>query len=213
MKGRKYRCNLGMVFLLVFFLLIPGCAKKTSVTEVPGERAAEPQKEALTEAPKPKVAVEEKAREPVKETLAEKKEVAKEAPAVKETPIMEEKKAVAAEAKPVTKVELRDINFDFDKYNIRPDAREILKEHAEWLLKNPHVRILIEGHCDERGTNEYNLALGEKRANETKRYLVELGVSADRIETISYGEERPLDPRHNEEAWAKNRRAHFVIKQ
>ncbi|MCX7816711.1 MAG: peptidoglycan-associated lipoprotein Pal [Syntrophales bacterium] len=212
LNRKKGRWNLGMVFIMVLFLMLSSCAKKSAVTEVPEQKAVEPKKESVSETPKPKAVVEEKAKTPALEPLMEKKEVAKEAPAVKESPITEEKKAVSTEAKPVAKVELRDINFDFDKYNIRPDAREILKEHAEWLMKNPEVRILIEGHCDERGTNEYNLALGEKRANETKKYLIELGISADRIETISYGEERPLDPRHCEEAWAKNRRAHFVIK-
>ena len=87
----------------------------------------------------------------------------------------------------------------------------ILKENAELLKKYPKVKIQIEGHCDERGTNEYNLALGERRANSTKNYLVSLGISPDRISTISYGEEKPLDPGHNEEAWAKNRRAHTII--
>jgi peptidoglycan-associated lipoprotein len=79
------------------------------------------------------------------------------------------------------------------------------------LKKYPKVKVQIEGHCDERGTIEYNLALGERRANSTKKYLISLGISADRISTISYGKERPLDPGHNEEAWAKNRRAHIVV--
>jgi peptidoglycan-associated lipoprotein len=105
----------------------------------------------------------------------------------------------------------RDIYFDFDKYDLKPEARAILVEKAEFLKKYPTVRILIEGHCDERGTNEYNLALGERRANSVKQYLIHLGISPDRLSTISYGEERPVDPRHNEEAWAKNRRAHLVI--
>ncbi len=106
---------------------------------------------------------------------------------------------------------LKDIHFDFDKYDIRPSDAEILKENAAILKKYPNVKIQIEGHCDERGTNEYNLALGERRANSTKEYLISLGISPERISTISYGEERPLDPAHNEEAWAKNRRSHFIV--
>jgi peptidoglycan-associated lipoprotein len=106
---------------------------------------------------------------------------------------------------------LKDIHFDFDKYAIRPGDAEILKASAAVLKKYPSVKIQIEGHCDERGTNEYNLALGERRANSTKDYLLSLGISRDRLSAISYGEERPLDPGHNEEAWAKNRRSHFVI--
>ena len=106
---------------------------------------------------------------------------------------------------------LKDIHFDFDKYDIRPGDSNILKENAALLKKHPNVKIQIEGHCDERGTVEYNLALGERRANNAKRYLISLGISAEHISTISYGKERPLDPGHNEEAWAKNRRDHFVI--
>jgi len=87
----------------------------------------------------------------------------------------------------------------------------ILKGNADLLKKYHNVKIQIEGHCDERGTVEYNLALGERRANSTRTYLVSIGVSPERISTISYGKERPLDPAHNEEAWAKNRRAHTII--
>ena len=106
---------------------------------------------------------------------------------------------------------LKDIRFDYDKYDIRRVDEEILRENAAFLKKNPKMKIQIEGHCDERGTVEYNLALGERRANNTKRYLVSLGITSDRISTISFGKERPLDPGHNEEAWAKNRRAHIVV--
>jgi peptidoglycan-associated lipoprotein len=107
--------------------------------------------------------------------------------------------------------EFKDINYDFDKFNLRSDAREILEKHAEWLNKNKEVKIVIEGHCDERGTAEYNLALGERRASVAAKFLVDMGIVAKRIKTVSYGEEMPLDPGHNEEAWAKNRRAHFVV--
>lgn len=106
---------------------------------------------------------------------------------------------------------LKDIHFDFDKYDIRRGDEGILKENAVFLKKNPKMKIQIEGHCDERGTVEYNLALGERRANNTKKYLVSLGIPSDRISAISYGKERPLDKGHNEEAWAKNRRAHIVV--
>ncbi|OGP95457.1 MAG: peptidoglycan-associated lipoprotein [Deltaproteobacteria bacterium RBG_16_47_11] len=106
---------------------------------------------------------------------------------------------------------LKDIHFDFDRYDVRPENIEILRESATLLLKHPKVKIQIEGHCDERGTHEYNLALGERRANSARQYLISLGIAGDRISTISYGQERPADPGHHEEAWAKNRRAHFVI--
>lgn len=105
----------------------------------------------------------------------------------------------------------QDIYFDFDKYDLRTDARTILDRKASFLNQNSSVRVQIEGHCDERGTEEYNLALGERRANAAKQYLTTAGISAGRLSTISYGKERPLDPGHNEAAWAKNRRDHFVI--
>jgi peptidoglycan-associated lipoprotein len=122
-----------------------------------------------------------------------------------------QEQAAKAETTAPAEVSLSDINFDFDKYDIRPDARVIMKTNADILLKNNASKITIEGHCDERGTAEYNMALGERRAQETKKYLVNMGVNAARMKTISYGEERPLDSGHNEEAWAKNRRAHFAV--
>ncbi|MFQ5894861.1 MAG: peptidoglycan-associated lipoprotein Pal [Nitrospinota bacterium] len=103
------------------------------------------------------------------------------------------------------------IHFDFDKSELRPDAQEILKRKARFLLRYADIRIQIEGHCDERGTNQYNLALGQRRATSAKNFLASLGVRAERISTISYGEERPLDPGKGETAWAKNRRAKFNI--
>jgi len=103
------------------------------------------------------------------------------------------------------------IYFDFDKSELKPEARAILEKKASWLKANLQHKVRIEGHCDERGTNEYNIALGDRRANAAFKYLNALGVSADRMTTISYGEERPADPRHNEEGWAKNRRDEFKL--
>jgi peptidoglycan-associated lipoprotein len=103
------------------------------------------------------------------------------------------------------------IHFDYDEYFIREDAKRVLESNAAWLNKWKTVRLLIEGHCDERGTEEYNLALGEKRAKSTMDYLVSLGISSDRLKIISYGKSQPLDPGQNETAWAKNRRAQFTI--
>jgi peptidoglycan-associated lipoprotein len=108
--------------------------------------------------------------------------------------------------------ELRDIHFDFDKYDIRPEDAQVLDANAGWLNRNGNMLILIEGHCDERGTNEYNLALGERRAKATMNYLVSQGVQASRITIISYGEERPVCAEKSEECWSKNRRAHFLAK-
>jgi len=106
---------------------------------------------------------------------------------------------------------IQDAFFDFDKYDVRPDARETLTRDAEFLRRYAQVRVLIEGHCDERGTNEYNIGLGEHRAQAAKQFLVSLGISSDRIQTITYGEERPFCRESNETCWQQNRRAHFVL--
>lgn len=103
----------------------------------------------------------------------------------------------------------QDIFFEFDSSTLSAEAQAILKAKAEWMARNAHLNIVIEGHCDNRGTTEYNLALGERRAESVKRYLQDLGVADSRVRTISYGEERPLAPGNDESAWAKNRRAHF----
>ena len=137
-----------------------------------------------------------------------------EQPAPKEEPKAEEKPAPPVEEKKVTEtveIKLEPIYFDFDKYFIRQDAKKVLNQNAQLLKDNPQVNIRIEGNCDERGTVEYNLALGEKRARSAMDYLVNLGVEPSRISIISYGKEKPLYPGSNEEAWSKNRRDDFVI--
>jgi peptidoglycan-associated lipoprotein len=106
---------------------------------------------------------------------------------------------------------LKDVYFAFDSADLQPDARATLKSNAAWLKANPAVRAQIEGHCDERGTQEYNLALGAKRAQSAKDYLVSLGINAARLAVISYGEELPVCTEHNESCWQKNRRDRFVI--
>jgi peptidoglycan-associated lipoprotein len=103
---------------------------------------------------------------------------------------------------------MKDAYFDFDKYNIRPDAEQALTSDADFLKQHPNIKFTLEGHCDERGSEEYNLGLGDKRANAAKTFLTNLGISADRISTISYGKDRPVCTEHNEECWQKNRRAH-----
>jgi peptidoglycan-associated lipoprotein len=103
----------------------------------------------------------------------------------------------------------QDIFFEFDSSALSAEAQTILKAKAEWMTRNAHLNIIIEGHCDNRGTTEYNLALGERRAEGVKRFMQDLGVPESRIRTLSFGEERPLDTGNDEAAWAKNRRAHF----
>ena len=101
--------------------------------------------------------------------------------------------------------------FDFDKSDIKPEGRQVLQKQADWLKKYPNVTVTVEGHCDERGTREYNLALGERRATAVKKMLVALGVPANRVSTISYGKERPAVVGSNEAAWAQNRRGVTVV--
>jgi len=131
----------------------------------------------------------------IEEKIAEEK--------AREEKVWEDRRGIRFEAEPVY--------FDFDKSFIRSEYRPVLREKAGFLKDNPNVHIRVEGNCDERGTNEYNLALGERRAEGAKNFLLSLGISPDRIETISYGEERPLAVGHSEDSWAQNRRDDFVI--
>jgi len=136
-------------------------------------------------------------------------------PVVKEEPKPEPAPMKKPEPAPVYKtpdiVMQEDIYFEFDKSTLTPAAQDNLLKKADWLRENPDVTATIEGHCDERGTNEYNLALGDRRAESAKAFLVDLGIDASRLTTISYGEERPLCSEKTEECWAKNRRDHFVV--
>jgi len=137
-------------------------------------------------------------------------------------------KAIKGEDLPVRKIPAKDfkepslisaeaakifqtVHFDFDSYEIRSDAREILNGAGKYLLANPKMQVLTEGHCDERGTREYNMVLGEQRALSIRRYLVSLGVSSARLHTSSYGKDKPVDTASTEEAWAKNRRGEFKL--
>jgi len=145
------------------------------------------------------------------------------APSIGEAPVKEapapppaEKFASAAEAGVAVTEEkpsqFDDVRFDFDKSEVREDGRKTCQVVADYMKKHPKAKMQIEGHCDERGTAEYNLALGERRATAVMTYLGSLGVPKAALSTVSFGKEKPLDPGHNEEAWAKNRRAHFVLK-
>ena len=108
---------------------------------------------------------------------------------------------------------IKDVYFDYDKYDIRPDQQTALQGNAQWLAQHPNVRFTVEGHCDERGSTEYNLALGDNRATAVKNALVQAGVSADRIRTISYGKEKPFCTESNEQCWQQNRRGHFAYQK
>jgi len=117
-----------------------------------------------------------------------------------------------APAEFAARAELEDIHFDFDRHDIRPGDARILDVSAAWLQENPGTLVLIEGHCDERGTDAYNLALGDRRAKAAMDYLVSRGIQAERMNTLSYGKEKPVCQEHTEACWAKNRHAHFLVK-
>ncbi|MBM4289175.1 MAG: peptidoglycan-associated lipoprotein Pal, partial [Deltaproteobacteria bacterium] len=107
--------------------------------------------------------------------------------------------------------ESEDVFFEYDQATLTPESRNLLQKKAAFLLKHPEVQITIEGHCDQRGSSDYNLGLGQRRADSIKYYLMDLGVPGNRMATVSYGKEQPLDPGYGEEAWARNRRGHLVM--
>ena len=187
---------LGALLLAMLLVLGVSCAKKTVTME------AEPMEEER--------AVEDAAAQQAAQDAAAAREakLAKMSEAERQR---EEAVMMAEEARMRAFVE-ENIHFDFDKYVLTPKAMMILDEKSAYLREHPEVRVLIEGHCDERGTNEYNLALGDRRANSAKNYLVKSGVAESRITTISYGEEQPLCMEHAESCWWKNRRAQFQVR-
>ncbi len=197
-----------VLFLLITFLAGCKCPTKKTVVE---EEERTPAVTLVTPDEKTPAAV-----ETTEEGKATPQQIAK---AIKDEPIPIEKIPegtvfkTPAEISPETARIFNPVNFDFDKYDIRPDAREILKVIGKHLLENPKIEVMIEGHCDERGTREYNLVLGEQRALSVRRFLVGLGVAPGRLHTVSYGKDMPLDPANTEEAWAKNRRAEFKISE
>jgi len=184
---KRTMTTLLMVLICSFLVFVTACAKKQVQVSQPG-----------------------------KETMAPKSEVKPMEPAKVEMKDTDEAKRREAERAQMLTSEMRafeseSIYFDFDKADLKPEAQATLKKKADWLRRNPGYSLRIEGNCDERGTNEYNLALGERRAATAKKFLAALGIPEDRMSIISYGEERPADPGHNEEAWAKNRRDDFRL--
>ena len=182
---KRYWKGLSLLLVIAGFMFAASCAKKAVVPE-PTVTAVSEEDEAK------RLAAEEEARALEEQRLREQ--------------AMERKELADRE-----RFLNEDIHFEFDKSRLLPEAKEILGRKAEWLGAHPDVSVVVEGHCDERGTSEYNMALGDRRAGSAKSFLVDMGVAPGRLTTISYGEERPVDPGHNEEAWAKNRRAHFAI--
>lgn len=186
--------------LYITVISLVGCAQRESV------KSEEPVVPAVTVLPEPTQVVPAPEPPPPPPPPEPEQKTA----AVPEKGLLEELAKVIAVQEPEKKVVLEAIHFDFDKSDLREPDRAVLYKNAGVLMKEGSVNILIEGHCDERGSTEYNLALGERRAATALRYLVTLGVAAERLSVISYGEEKPADPGHDEDAWAKNRRAEFV---
>jgi peptidoglycan-associated lipoprotein len=191
--GKRGVWKLGAAMLAVMMVFALGCAKKQAVksSETAGAPSAAPSGQ---QAPGGGIVS-----EPVKP----------------EAPSAGQQMAAAEAGAAVTKEmpsAFADIHFDFDKSFIREDAKRVLAQVADYMKKNKNAKLQIEGHCDERGTAEYNLALGDRRAESARAYLVSLGIPASALSTVSFGKEKPVDPGHDEAAWAKNRRAHFVMK-
>jgi peptidoglycan-associated lipoprotein len=182
MKKQRIFMTLFLIAIICALVLPAGCAKKAVMKEEPAMGKEAVEKQAPVQA----------------------------APAKAEEQKVDEA-AMAAALADKEASQFADIHFAYDRSDLRPDARKILDMHAKWLKAHPEFKARIEGNCDERGTVEYNMALGQRRAASAMKYLVDLGVAKNRLSTISYGKERPLDPGHNEEAWAKNRRDHFSV--
>lgn len=186
MKSKWYLAVL--VLLAMSIMISAGCGKKNVTSEPPPQVEVKDDTEWTPPPPPPAPA------EP---------EVDEEALAAEA--------AAAAKAEAVAELKSVTIHFGFDSYDLTEEAREVLSMKANIMRKYDDVSVVIEGHCDERGTEEYNLALGERRARAAYQHLVILGVDPVRMSIVSFGEERPIDPAHNETAWAKNRRAEFVV--
>jgi peptidoglycan-associated lipoprotein len=186
----------GAIMLAMLLALGVSCAKK-QVTMETQEMSAE-------EAAAQQSAAEEAARREAEEARMREQAALEESQRQEAARMSEEASRAAFEDE--------DIHFDFDKYVLTPQAMMILDEKAAYLREHPGVRVLVEGHCDDRGSNEYNLALGDRRANSAKNYLVKSGVAESQITTISYGEEQPLCMQQDESCWSRNRRGHFGLR-
>ena len=196
---KRLLMNLTAALMVSGLVLTVSCAKKTVVSEPPTGVTVDQSAEDAAAA---------RAQELARQRAMEEAQL--KADALKEAQLKDAEFAQKAAAE--RKFQSQDILFGFDSSELSPMAKDLLKEKALWIEANPTALVSIEGHCDDRGTTEYNIALGERRALSAKKFLVNLGVSESRLTTVSFGEERPLDLGNNDAAWAKNRRAHFVIK-
>jgi peptidoglycan-associated lipoprotein len=197
------------LILCLSVTFLSGCTKKTALKDT---AVVSPESKPIAkESPAPSKSIDDAAaRENAAREQALREQALREK-AAKEAAERAKKEASASAVAVLKELQIPDINFDYDKYNLKPLAQTVLKTAAPAYVKYPQYKLVVEGHCDERGTVEYNLALGEKRAAEAAKYLADLGIAKERMKTISYGKEMPLDKGHDEAAWAKNRRARFII--
>jgi peptidoglycan-associated lipoprotein len=194
----SYRKSLALIALLVALVALPGCRSKTSkkpTTIPPPVTDTAPD---VTMTPPSN-----------NDTPVEPRDFVQDRPAVNEEELPTDLESLNRMAQ--ERGLIRDAFFDYDATTLSTDAQDALTTSAAWLKSHPMYNLLVEGHCDDRGTSQYNLALGDRRANTAKDYLVTLGVDSSRVRTVSYGEERPFETGSNEAAYAKNRRAHLVI--
>ena len=213
MKRNLARVGLVALILCLSVVFLTGCAKKAALKE---EAVITQEQKPVAAAPAVQAPAKEDdtaARERALREQALRDQAAKEAAekAAREAAEKAKREAAAKAAAILKELDIPNVHFDFDKSNLKPEAQATLKTAAPAWLKYRDYKLVVEGHCDERGTIEYNLALGERRATEAAKFLVDLGIEKDRIKTISYGKEMPLDKTSNEDAWRRNRRAQFVI--
>jgi len=193
------------VLMILAMGAVFGCAKKTIRSEAVGYTPSRVEPRPAEAESADKTAALEKEKKLSEENL---REEALREKALREKALQDElaRKEAAAREAALKAAKLEPVYFDFDQWSIREDQKEIMVKNSQWLKANPHAKARLEGHCDERGTAEYNLALGQKRAEAVRAFLEGMGIPGQRMATISYGEERPVDAGHNEAAWAKNRR-------
>jgi len=202
MRKVALRTSFALIVMIVTLMMFQGCAKSPVIQE---DVARAPQADTAVQVPEG----DQSAREDTGELAKLGKTVPDEAVPPKSG--KSERLGYFVVSTPDGDYVFYDIHFDFDKYALRAEDRDALNRYAKWFQDNRRYFIIVEGHCDEMGTEEYNLALGERRAEAVRKYLIDLGVAAARIKTVSYGEAYPLDPAQTEEAFAKNRRAHFIV--
>ncbi len=206
---KRHGTAIFVLSITAMFFVVTGCMKVVKTEDV--QKSAEPSTAEQTAQPK-----EEKVSAGKEEAAGTIKEEKVEEQSIKESSLSAQTRAKAEARDELAATAEKEgilsaVYFDFDSSTVRDDMKPPLDRNTEWLRKRQDVKVQIQGHADERGANEYNIALGERRAQGIKKYLADSGINEARISTISYGEEKPADPGHTEEAWAKNRRVEFVI--